>query len=205
MVVRFAANADGFPIFGPHAARGAECLLHDDATNHTQRRDGTCVLVQALTGEPMLDDGTIIDQPPGAYRLTLLVQDTLDARLVAGRIVPRMAPPGAMPANYGRTPARVSTNIIDYSRKEGIQMYRDTTRPLFRDSEASFDLSTLALHTFLNKVDHRGKSCGWTILNVIIDQASGHTRNLATHYGEVKLGVVRDAVSAFDSTYTLNV
>jgi hypothetical protein len=76
---------------------------------------------------------------------------------------------------------------------------------LYRDSEASFDLSSMALNNFLNKLEHRGKTSGWGLVNIVTDAVAGTTCNLITRYGEVTLAQVRTHVQVYDATYTIQV
>ena len=198
-----ATNIAGLPIFADNTVNTPlfETAVVGVAT------DPTVVPAQDYTqtvgtGEP--EDPTTnnpIPQPADGLRVTFLVTHvTRNAAIVAAAAATRGM--GVVPApavNFGRTPARVDRNIINYQTKEGLQLYRDGATGLYRDGEEPFGLSSANLHAFLNKVDHRKTSKGWEIFmipNSAHTAAAPSIKNLTKHHGQLKQADVQAYVTS---------
>ena len=142
----YATNAVGLPIYftgaGPAAVLqrlilvGTVVTLPDGITPIRITVDGAGT--DTFTGDPALNqlNGVGIHaQPATDVRLQTLLSD-----------------------RFGRTPGSVNTQqVIDYTTREGMALYKEATKSLYRDSEKHFDLSSLALHSFIGKLGHRSR------------------------------------------------
>lgn len=192
-----ATNVAGIPIFTNDAPPVALYNVVGAMTVATLAAPGIHYPVDATTGEPRLeDDSADMPQPIDRTRIDFLVAYT--SQMAAARaavIAAAAALPAARPINFGRTPARVNRDVIDYETKEGAALYRDGAKSLFRDTEETFGLSSANLHSFLNKVEHRKTAKGWDIFMIpdAVAVAGGVgvvavvpvDRNLLTHHGQL--------------------
>ena len=51
--------------------------------------------------------------------------------------------------------------VVDYSTRQGLELYKQATRSLYEDSSDHFNVESAGLQTFLALLHHRGATCGW--------------------------------------------
>ena len=204
----FAVNVLGFPIYGVlDGGTNQQPRLQVDPANARRVIDpitGNIVATNAGTGNPELQNGDAIVQPEAHVLMQVMVDDAVRARFNNGALVFPARHHGAVVANFGRTPGRVNTNPLDYTTKEHLQLYREATKSVYRDGEATFDLSKGRLHGFLGKIGQRGQVAGWSF-DIVVDPTAGTTKSLITAYGQIEVDQVRAKVAGFDGSHTLDV
>ena len=189
-MVTYAITQMGHPVYGPAGAGGVTGPRLIMSGTMMTLPDGITVYpvnTADLTGDPgtIGDPGVVIPQPAMDIRLAALRKDI-----------------------FGCTPARVnSEEVINYGTKEGMAVYREATKSLYRDSEKQFDLSSGGLHGFLGKLNHRTRLSGWHLMSVNTAAAGAAVkfRSLLTHFGEITFENVQAAVAVHDDTTTLAV
>ena len=106
------------------------------------------------------------------------------------------------PNNFALTPALALTGTIDYSTKQGIQLYKDATEKL---SSEKFDCQAVNLKVFLESLKNRASAYGWSsILDIPkdVNQPLSNLTNLLEQYGELELKDIRAFVRTYIGTPT---
>ncbi|CAB9524291.1 unknown protein [Seminavis robusta] len=191
-------NNDGLPLFD----RQGRLLTLNDVQDIVDQDDE--IYQRDANGEPVDGQG-LIAQPPIGIRiqaLLVMVNQNNNNQGVQDNQQPIQVP-RQPPAGFGRTPARANGQaVINYNTREGQNIYRENSRSLYCDSEGCFDLTNGKLNGFLGKLEHRAAQAGWTIMDIVIDNATGVTRNLIRYYGEINADQVWNKVHTYDQTFT---
>ena len=190
----YASNTNGYPIYGiADPVTGIQPRLLVDPANAAQVVDEAENVIPLLadgSGNPADGTGAAIPQPLVSYLIQIMLDDGIQRRFNHGALVNPVRVVGPRVAHFGRTPARIDTNPLDYTTKEHLQLYKDASKSLYRDGETSFDLSKGRLHGFLGKVGQRAQVSGWSF-NIVTDATAGTTKSLLTGYDEIMVDNVR--------------
>ena len=107
---------------------------------------------------------------------------------VAGAVPPQVNVPGPPPAVlFALTPAD-TPGVLDYSTRQGIEIYRSATRSLYTDPADNFPVEASGLQTFLALLQQRGNTCSWDfdvpqdVANPLVDLS-----NFLTNHGRFTL------------------
>ena len=103
------------------------------------------------------------------------------------------------PPNYQflLTPAD-TPDVLDYSSKQGIEVYKAATRSLYSDPADNFNVEAAGLQTFLALLQHRGTTSGWDFdIPQDINDPLNKLLNLLTNHGRF----TKDHLMAFAQTY----
>jgi hypothetical protein len=98
---------------------------------------------------------------------------------------PAPAPaPGAAPVTMALTPFVANTSTIDYQTKAGAELWKQSSKGLYGDSEElRYDLTAERLMSFLDDLTNRAKKCGWLVLMQI--SKDGVTKSMLTQYADI--------------------
>ncbi len=161
--------------------------VYDDNTNHVTP-DGAQYQVHAGTGNLTLQgDATVIAQPSDEARATIA------ANLVT---YSHERPPA--PAQFARAPAQMNREIIDYSTKGGVEIYKLATKPMY-DAGTGFNLSPTKKFEFVGKLKTKAAQQGWSNLLTITPLGRPAT-NLLTQYGGLTEAQVKTRADAIMGT-----
>jgi hypothetical protein len=114
--------------------------------------------------------------------------------VIAPPVVP--APPPGLPvvAAFALNPGQVAVHtVIDYTTSEGQRIFRESTKPLFAESN-KFALSADRIQSFLQTLKARGSVNGWDFSVNVGDPAAPSYKSLVDHFGEIPLAKIRDTV-----------
>jgi hypothetical protein len=139
-----------------------------------------------------------IQQPPTGLRVREAQADavreavreaTAAAVAAATATTPSPAPapapaPAAAPVTMALTPFVANTSTIDYQTKAGAELWKQSSKGLYGDSEElRYDLTAERLMSFLDDLTNRAKKCGWLVLMQI--SKDGVTKSMLTQYADI--------------------
>ena len=127
-----------------------------------------------------------------------MVQDSIATHIRTEILTAPVVPAGPVVHNFGLTPARVNTNIIDYTTKEEMGLYNIATKSLYK--KKLFNITNDIFHSFMVRLQRRANNNGWTetVITIIIDTITGKNKCLLTQFGEITIAQVRVAITQFD-------
>ena len=130
----FAQNLLDYPIYGkvPGAGQSSSRLYQDTVNGQVVDANNNIIIINARTGNPEITNGTPIPQPTIAQLVQVMVQDGITAHMRTGVLTAPVVPAGPVISNFDLLPARVNTNIIDYTTKEGMRLYNIATKLLYK-------------------------------------------------------------------------
>ena len=129
-----------------------------------------------------------------------MVQDSITAHIQTGVLTAPVVPAGPVISNFGLTPARVNTNIIDYTTKEEIGLYNIATKLLYKKKKKSFDMTNDVFYPFMVHLQRRSNNNGWTetVIIIIINTTTDESKSLLIQFGEIIMAQVQIAITQFD-------
>jgi hypothetical protein len=81
-------------------------------------------------------------------------------------------------------PFVANTSTIDYQTKAGAELWKQSSKGLYGDSEElRYDLTAERLMSFLDDLTNRAKKCGWLVLMQI--SKDGVTKSMLTQYADI--------------------
>jgi hypothetical protein len=84
------------------------------------------------------------------------------------------------------TPFVANTSTIDYQTKAGAELWKQSSKGLYGDSEElRYNLTTERLMSFLDDLTNRAKKCRWLVLMQITKDAE--TKSMLTQYADIAL------------------
>jgi hypothetical protein len=159
------------------------------------------IYIYDRVNDVLTDDATPanhIQQPPTGLRVREAQADavreavreaTAAAVAAASTTTPSPAPapapaPAAAPVTMALTPFVANTSTIDYQTKAGAELWKQSSKGLYGDSEElRYDLTAERLMSFLDDLTNRAKKCGWLVLMQI--SKDGVTKSMLTQYVDI--------------------
>jgi hypothetical protein len=197
----WAASNDGWPIYAARdAATGLQERLQENAAGQVVDAAG---VVYALNADGYPEDaaGADIPQASQAIRIRDLALGYLHLLPHLPPVIPPpVVPPPPVPpgppvaAVFALNPGQVAVHtVIDYTTSEGQRIFRESTKPLFAESN-KFALSADRIQSFLQTLKARGSVNGWNFNVNVGDAIAPSYKSLVDHFGEIPLSKIRDTV-----------
>jgi hypothetical protein len=201
--VVWAASNDGWPIYAERdAATGLQERLQENAAGEVVDAAGNVYATNA-DGYPEDAAGAPIPQASQAIRIRDLALGYMQLfplmpAVVPPPVVPPVPPPPPLPGApapvFALNPGQVATHtVIDYTTSEGQRIFRESTKPLFTESN-KFALSADRIQSFLQTLKARGSVNGWNFNVNVGDATAPSYKSLVDHFGEIPLSKIRDTV-----------
>lgn len=113
-------------------------------------------------------------------------------------------PPPPQEIIFALVPAQAQQNVIDYSTREGMSLYREATTSLYPAQAERFSCEADELENFITLVGDRMRGMGYVNLLMITDRASvpNVSRNFMENYGDIPLEDVTVTVGTYLHTQT---
>ncbi len=119
---------------------------------------------------------------------------------------PGQAVPPAPAITFALTPGQATNTVIDYTTKEGQEMYKSATYPLYAKGEDHFSCDSGGLKDFLELLGDRAFKYGWdnSILEIPEDPNFPliNLQDLLKTHGTISIENIREHVVTYNRTQT---
>lgn len=100
--------------------------------------------------------------------------------------------------DFALVPADAAGDVFDYTTREGLEIYKTATKPLYSSDEDQFGVEASGLQTFLGLLVIRSILTSWTLtVPDDIQDPNSPTKHLIHQHGEISLQHIHDYVSTF--------